>query len=160
MNAGELAASATRFGLRGHDTDPGASGRPTWACAAYGCPLVGALSTGGARYCWLHFGVGVRGSDRITSWLRQRPAVVDALGIPDGATREQLKTIGVKLRRAGLAEMAPIDVTLEHEGYGRHGEGLSVTRSELDYTKVYRYRLRAIVQQAIDADAKQEGRAA
>ncbi len=144
-NAAELAAEYAAA-VAEPARSSGDPARPAWACAAHGCPLAGALSTGGAsRYCFAHFGVGFAGLARVTSWLRARPAVVAALSIRDGARREDLSRIGRELRAANLADYAPRSIAVEHEGYGRHGEGVKFTRDELGSPVAYRYRVRALV---------------
>lgn len=153
MNAGELAASiATRHAEPRHDDEGGfgVPARPSWACSANGCPLAGGIITGGSRSCWAHFGIGFAHHDRITAWLRRRPVLVEALSIHDGTTWAAMEALGARLTAAGLGEFAPRPITLEHEGYGRHGEGLKVERDERGSPRLYRYRLRALVSQALD----------
>jgi hypothetical protein len=122
-------------------------------CSAHGCPLPGAISTGGdsPKYCWLHFGAGVDANDRITSWLRRRPLVVEALWVTEAWSEAQIDALGVRLDEAGLGDIAPQIRVLSHEGYGRHGEGLSVTRDERKHPKLFMQRVRGWVSTQIGA---------
>jgi hypothetical protein len=145
VKAGDAAVAAVSS-ARLASAEPTGAARPPWACSASGCPLPGALSTGGAeRQCFLHFGLGAAHAGRVSGWLRDNPAIVAALRVHDGATPTQMEAIGERLRQAGLADWAPRVVVLDRPGYGRHGEGLRVERSEIDSPKLYRYRLRALV---------------
>jgi hypothetical protein len=115
-------------------------------CAAHGCPLPGALSTGGdTRYCWLHFGAGVSENDRITAWLRRRPLVVDALLVTERLSPAQMDALGQRMVGTPFEELAPRVCELKHDGYGRHGEGLTVERDEREHPKLYMQRVRGLV---------------
>jgi hypothetical protein len=121
-------------------------------CAAYGCPLPGGMSTGGdRRYCWLHFGAGLSDNDRITSWLRANPLAVEAMWVTQATSPHAIRNLAERLRRAGLDDLAPRVVTLTHDGYGRHADGVAVTRDEHDYPALYAQRVRGWVSAAIGA---------
>lgn len=164
MKAADLAAEAAERMAQARSmgtSDPMDGARPSWACSAAGCPLPGAIGSGGAdRQCYLHFGLGMGHASRVSSWLRNRPAIVAALRVHDGATHDQMRAIGAKLRAAGLEAWAPRQVTLEHEGYGRHGEGLKVPVDELGAPKVYRQRVRGMVDAEIAQMLRQKDLAA
>lgn len=154
MNAGDL---ARQFGDRGRRAQRDEGEQPADAprrgmCSAYGCPLPGALSTGGeSHYCWMHFGAGVGANDRITMWLKRHPLVVEALWVTEAWSVAQMDALAQRLEAAGLGEIAPKIRGLEHEGYGRHGEGLKVTRDEREYPKLYMQRLRGWVGSQVPA---------
>lgn len=53
--------------------------RPTYACAAHGCPIVGSITIGGARTCFVHAGVNDRARwDETTARIRNRMLLVEA----------------------------------------------------------------------------------
>jgi hypothetical protein len=119
-------------------------------CHANGCPLAGGLSNGGAqRYCFLHCETGVARAGWITSWLRDHPLAVEALSIPDGITAQGMANFAEQCARADEHELAPRVATITHEGYGKHGVGITVERNEVDYPKLYRQRIRGLVAQRI-----------
>lgn len=139
---GERAESATAF-VRQADRG---------ACSAHGCPLPGALSTGGeSRYCWLHFGIGVADNDRITGWLRRRPLVVEALLVTERLSPAQMDALGQRMIGTPFEELAPKVREMQHDGYGRHGEGLTVTRDEREHPKLYMQRVRGLVATKLSA---------
>jgi hypothetical protein len=159
VNAGDLAAAAAERAAQARSAGTGEpldGARPSWACAAGGCPLPGAISGS----CFLHFGLGNAHAPRVSTWLRNRPAVVEALRIHDGATPYQLELVGRRLAAVGLPDWAPRKVTLEHEGYGHHGEGLKVDADERSSPKLWRQRIRGLVDAEIVAMLKQRDLAA
>lgn len=48
-------------------------------CEAYGCPLFGALGSGGKWYCACHFNADPNLNDAITSELHRRPDTVERI---------------------------------------------------------------------------------
>lgn len=48
-------------------------------CAAYGCPLLGVLGSGGKWYCGCHFNADQNLNDAITAELHRRPEIVERI---------------------------------------------------------------------------------
>jgi hypothetical protein len=151
IDAGALAKQFGNQARRQTRSDEAEEGR-NGGCGAYGCPLPGSLSTGGeTRYCGFHFGAGIDANDRITQWLRAHPAVVEALHATEAWSMAQMDALALRMTEAGFADLAPTTRVIRHEGYGRYGTGIEVTRDERDHPKLYVQRLRGAVAQRIAA---------
>ena len=81
--------------------------------------------------------------------IRANPLLLDALMVTEATSISAIRNLADQMIAAGMADLAPqAEVVLQHEGYGRHEEGLTVRRSEFEHPKLYRQRLQAALRTA------------
>ena len=116
-----------------------------YRCRVPGCHIPAGINDGGSqRICGFHFGLTDSQQASTVRKMRAHPVLLEALTISDGISAAAMRNLGQQLVDAGFPELAPKVIEMNHEGYGRHGAGLSVTRDEAEYPKLYRQRLRAL----------------
>lgn len=74
-------------------------------CAAYGCPLLGALGSGGKWYCACHFNADPNLNDAITAEINRRPE-----------TRDRILMARREFRASGEAEAELINAVRDATG--------------------------------------------
>lgn len=121
-----------------------------YRCRVPGCQVPAAINDGErARICGLHFGLHDDEQNAITRRVRATPLLLEALLLPDSVGDMAMRNLAGQMIAAGLPEFAPREsLEITHDGYGRHGEGFTVVRSEFDFPKIYRQRLQALVRSA------------
>ena len=121
-----------------------------YRCRVPGCQVPAAIDDGSqARICGLHFGLDDSVQNAIVRRVRANPILLDALLVTEATSAHAIRNVAEQLIAAGMADLAPqAEVVLQHEGYGRHEEGLTVRRSEFEHPKLYRQRLQAALRTA------------
>jgi hypothetical protein len=121
-----------------------------YRCRVPGCQVPAAINDGErARICGLHFGLHDDEQNAITRRMKANPLLLEALLVTEAVGEMALRNLADQMIAAGMPEYAPREeLEITHDGYGRHGEGVSVIRSEFDHPKLYRQRLQALVRSA------------
>lgn len=121
-----------------------------YRCRVPGCQVPAAINDGSqARICGLHFGIPEDVQNAVVRRMRANPLLLDALLVTEATSQHAIRNLAEQMVAAGMADLAPQpEVVLKHDGYGRHGEGLTVRRSEFEHPKLYRQRLQSALRSA------------
>lgn len=120
-----------------------------YQCRVLGCRLPAGISDGSQPICGFHFGMPDAMQNATVRRIRANPLLLDALMVTEATSISAIRNLADQMIAAGMADLAPqAEVVLQHEGYGRHEEGLTVRRSEFEHPKLYRQRLQAALRTA------------
>ncbi|MEI6475211.1 MAG: hypothetical protein WCO75_07440 [Planctomycetota bacterium] len=119
----------------------------SYRCRVPGCQLPAAINDGSqSRICGTHFGMPDFAQNALVRKMRANPLLLEALLVTEATGEHAMRNLAEQMTVAGMGDLAPREeTTLKHDGYGRHGEGLTVVRSEYQHPKLYMQRLRGTV---------------